>query len=771
MPIRMSGLVSGMDTEAMIKELMSAQSMKKTKIEQKKTKLEWKQEKWAELNAKIYKLYTDQISKLRLAGNYATKKVTSSNEDMVTATAAASAGSGAHTIRVGALASAQYVTGKKVNLKETSKLVDAGVTKGTIIKISSGKDAGKTLEVTESTTIKDLVNKMKDAGLNASFDEGQGRFFISGKNSGAENSFSIQTYTMQNSQATANLITATGSLKNTVKLTDTQISSYRSLVEDLQKKEKAYGTAKDKVGALTELQTARKKVADMEASFYEQAAKSQVTETREKALTKAHEGNFSSDDIKKAYEDIETAVNKGFYELDEDGNPTDKISKSILDKVEAAYLQEATKTINDKINADEVKYDTAAEKQAAINAEKDRLLAENGGKETDLTANVKAQEFYNNAINNAINSTANAYVNTEEGKAKVKKAIEDLKEDGTVRAALDSYKDAVGKYNTAIEDTVKKDENKTVTEELDGLGLITVENGEAVKKGTTLADADPDEDKVQITQAADAEITLDGATLTGTGNSFTVAGVTYNIKNMTAGSTTTITVTNDTEAVFNMVKDFVKNYNELMTEMNTLFGAPSSKGYEPLTKEEQEAMSDKQVEMWESKIKDSLLRRDNTLSGIMNAMRTSLQSTVTVNGNRYSLSSFGIVTGEYTEKGLLHIYGDKDDPVYADKANKLMEMFAENPEEAAEAFAGITKNLYSTLQDKMKGTSLRSALTFYNDKEMKKQITSYGKDIAKWEVRLQDMEDRYYKQFSAMESAMAKLQSQSNYLSGLMGGN
>ena len=57
MPIRMSGMISGMDTEALIKELMSAQSAKKTKLEQKKTKLEWKKEKWAELNTKIYKLY------------------------------------------------------------------------------------------------------------------------------------------------------------------------------------------------------------------------------------------------------------------------------------------------------------------------------------------------------------------------------------------------------------------------------------------------------------------------------------------------------------------------------------------------------------------------------------------------------------------------------------------------------------------------------------------------------------------------------------------
>lgn len=774
MPIRMSGMISGMDTEAMIKELMSAHSMKKTRIEQKKTKLDWKQEKWAELNTKIYKLYTDQISKLRLAGNYATKKATSSNEDMVTATAGTGAGSGSHTISVESLASAQYVTGKKVDLKESSKLMDAGMAKGTIIKISSGAGSTpQTLEVTENTTIRDFVSAMKNAGLNASFDEGQGRFFISGKNSGAANTFSIQTYTMANSTASSNLVTATGTLKSAANLSDAQISSYRSLVEDFQKKEAAYATATDKVSALAELQAAQKKVTDMEESFYEQAAKAQVIEGRKTALTN---GKDSTDpDIKKAYDDIVAGVDKGFYELDDDGNVKDPkvLSKDILDKVEAAYRDEATKTINDKINAGEVKYATPEEKQAAIDAEKDRLLAENGGKATDLATNVKAKEFYDNAMNNAITSAANSYAATDEGKEAIKTAKDTLKADvttdGTIGKELADYKDAVSKYNTAVSDAVNDDANKT-TGQLANIGLTDIDGANIVDNDGN-KDGKVSIDGVQISMAADSKITLDGAVLEGDTNSFTVAGVTYNLKNMTAGSSATITVTNDTQAVFDMVKDFVKNYNELMTEMNTLYGAPSAKGYEPLTDEEKEAMSDKQVELWENKIKDSLLRRDDTLGGVINAMRTSLQTSVTVNGTKYSLASFGIVTGEYTEKGLLHLQGNPDDGPYADKANKLMDMLAKNPEEAAEALSGIMKNLYGTMQDKMKGSSVSSALTFYNDKEMKKQIGNYEKDIAKWEDRLLDMEDRYYKQFSAMETALAKLQSQSNYLSGMMGGN
>ena len=72
MAIRMTGMFSGLDTDAVIKELVNAQRTKNKKTTDKKQKLEWKQEKWKELNTKLYKLYTDQVSNLRLQKNYLT---------------------------------------------------------------------------------------------------------------------------------------------------------------------------------------------------------------------------------------------------------------------------------------------------------------------------------------------------------------------------------------------------------------------------------------------------------------------------------------------------------------------------------------------------------------------------------------------------------------------------------------------------------------------------------------------------------------------------
>ena len=76
--------------------------------------------------------------------------------------------------------------------------------------------------------------------------------------------------------------------------------------------------------------------------------------------------------------------------------------------------------------------------------------------------------------------------------------------------------------------------------------------------------------------------------------------------------------------------------------MTKLYNADSSKGYDPLTDDEKDSMSDKEIEKWETKIKDSLLRNDTTLSGVMSAMTTAMSQAVEINGKKYSLSSFGI---------------------------------------------------------------------------------------------------------------------------------
>lgn len=273
----------------------------------------------------------------------------------------------------------------------------------------------------------------------------------------------------------------------------------------------------------------------------------------------------------------------------------------------------------------------------------------------------------------------------------------------------------------------------------------------------------------------DSVIWFNGAKYTSSSNSYEINGLTIEALAETGDQEVGIATRVDTEGIYNKIKDFLKDYNELINEMTKLYGADSSKGYEPLTSDEKDAMTDTQVEEWEKKIKDSLLRRDSTLSGIMTTMRTSMSKSYTIDGKNYSLSSFGIATlgilnAPKNEESAYHIDGNKDDSSTSNKEDKLMSMLTTDPDTVVDFMKQLATGLYDGLHKKMGSTTLSSAYVVYNDKQMAREYSDYTTTIKKWEQKVADMEDSYYKKFAAMESALAKLQSSSSSLGTLLGG-
>ena len=98
-----------------------------------------------------------------------------------------------------------------------------------------------------------------------------------------------------------------------------------------------------------------------------------------------------------------------------------------------------------------------------------------------------------------------------------------------------------------------------------------------------------------------------------------------------------------------------------------------------------------------------------------------------------------------------------------------MKALNEDPDKVASFFSQLTQNLYTELDAKMKSTTMSSAYKVYNDKEMASEYSDYTKQIKKWDEKLHDMEDRYFKQFTAMEKALAQLNSSSSALTGMIG--
>ena len=184
--------------------------------------------------------------------------------------------------------------------------------------------------------------------------------------------------------------------------------------------------------------------------------------------------------------------------------------------------------------------------------------------------------------------------------------------------------------------------------------------------------------------------------------------------------------------------------------MTKLYNAASAGSYEPLTDDEKEKMSDKEIEKWEQKIKDSLLKNDTTLSGVMTAMQSAMSSAVEINGKKYSFSSFGIHTLGYlnaadNEQNAYHIDGDEDDTNTSGNTDKLMAAINNDPDNVMTFMQQISNNLYKAIGDKMSSTSLSSAFTIYNDKQMSTEYSNYTKLIKEWETKISDKEDYYYK--------------------------
>ena len=511
--MRLSGLISGMDTESIIQQLVSAKQTKVDDAKKAQTKLEWKTTAWKDLNTKLKNLQSKYVNNMRFTSAYMKKTTSVSDSTAASIITGENAMNGVQNLKITQLAKTAYMTGGKTSLRTKTdadgddfklnaltKLSDLSVdnngkaldlSTGTKLNIKSG-DTNVELEITADTTISNVLTKLKEAGLNANFDETQQRFYISAKDSGKGNDFSI--------------------------------------------------TASDEIG------------------------------------------------------------------------------------------------------------------------------------------------------NNVLKS----------------------------------------------------------------LGL--------------------DSASANKIDAQNAKITLNGTEYESNTNVFSINGLTITAMKETAENVV-VTTKDDVDGIYDMIKSFLKDYNSIINEMDKLYNADSARGYEPLTDDEKDAMSDSEVEKYEQKIKDALLRRDSNLSTVSSALKEIMAGSVEVNGKNMYLSDFGIETLSYftaaeNEKNAYHIDGDADDSSTSGNADKLKSMISSDPDTVVSFFSGLFKNLYTKMSDLSKSVEgYRSYGNFYDDKKMKSDYDDYTSKIRDLEDKLNDYEDKWYSKFSKMETALAKLQSNSSAVTSLLGGS
>lgn len=191
MPIRISGLNSGLDTESLVAELVSAYKTKTDNYVKAQTKLSWKQEAWKTMSAKTYS-FRNSLDKLRFSSAYNLKTTSVSNSSKASITADNNAVNGTQTLQITSLAKTGYLTGGKMKSADGSKVTasstmkDLGVTTGGDFSIN-----GKRVTINGDMKVSEVVSKLKDAGVNANFDETNQRIFVSSTESGKDAEFSL----------------------------------------------------------------------------------------------------------------------------------------------------------------------------------------------------------------------------------------------------------------------------------------------------------------------------------------------------------------------------------------------------------------------------------------------------------------------------------------------------------------------------------------------------------------------------------------------------
>lgn len=531
--LRLTGMYSGMDTEAIVSAMVSAKAQQVTKLKDEKKKLEWTQSIWQDINKKVLSLYKGSLSNMRFSGSYALKNTKVSDSTKATVIAGENATNGTQTLKVNQLAKAGFLTGAKLEKKTvtttekaedgsettttttrgwttddklteiTSQLGGIDLSAGnTVIKIKVGNGAEKEIAIDEYTTISQFVSQLNNAGVKASFDEANQRFFINTTSSGADNDFTL------------------------------------------------------------------------------------------------------------------SAVQK-----DDDGN--------------------------------------------VINADYAEVLTAMGINENDTS------------------------------------------------------------------------------------------------KGCTRI------------HAQNAQIEWNGAVFENTTNTFSINGYTITAAGIT-DEELTVTTETDYDGIYDMIKDFISEYNEIINDVYKRYNADSARKYDMLTDEEKEAMTDDEVEKWEDTIKDSLLRRDSTIYSIMNVLNSAMTSAYSTGTTNKYLFDFGIEKLSYTEADVnerwaFHIAGDEDDENTSSKDDELMKAITTDPEGTVQFFVNLSKKLYDDLTEAMSRTEYRSIYTIYNDKTMESDLSDYDTKISEAQSKLEDYEDKWYDKFSSMEVALSKLQSSQNSLSSLLG--
>ncbi len=815
--IRFSGMASGIDTESMVKAMVARYQTKVDDKKKEQTLLEWKKDAYKAMNTKFYSFYTGTASLARLQSTFLKKELASSDTSKVSVKATGSAPEGTHTINeITQLAKSATLETHSIGKVLTDAISGEGVTSSTklselglenniSIKLSDGLKTSE-LEVNKDWSLKDLsdaidVVTVRD-GLNirAEYNSINKKFEILSTTGNAQN-INISAVDSKDDEALKKIGLKTTNITSNTKLSALGINSQYTLAIGTGGKEAELVIKPDMTLAEFAAEVAQK-APNMSVSFDQNAGAFFISSRKtgisqeisirvthgdagmHSVLSKLGIGNQGS----SVY--LGLGKNASMSALGIVANDTLSVGSTTITFTGSETIQDVINRISDEnpnLNVfwrgrtfeirdkDTLEFVSLDVKDSE--GKPKHLLMSTAYDTSTKLSDLGILDGYNLKIDDGLRSFDVAL----KGSNTIQDVLDLLNEQiPNVEARWDSSLSTFDIINTNM------GSGKPVS--------VMIEDND--KNGTNIFNMTTLTGKSSVSaQGSNAHYKYNGIDMQSESNSATVNGLEITL-NSTTTEAVTITSTANTDEALKFIKKFVEDYNSLIAEANEKRNADSAGKLEPLTNEEKEAMSESDIAEWEKKIKNSLLRRDDTLTDTLYDMRNALASIVE-GGNIKTLSKIGITTSNVLkEYGKLEIDENILKAALAEDPEGVTTLFAggrsaqtayleANKDKTAADYEALTDDEKEVWKERVKGigerlysalgkrytvvTDVKSGTVMFNDLLMDKELKTIKSDYEVLVDRLNDKEDYYYKKMAAMEKMMNQLNSQSNYLSSLAG--
>lgn len=268
-----------------------------------------------------------------------------------------------------------------------------------------------------------------------------------------------------------------------------------------------------------------------------------------------------------------------------------------------------------------------------------------------------------------------------------------------------------------------------------------------------------------VKEAKNAKFTYnDGLELTSKSNNYSINGLNLEFNDVTDGNAR-LSVTNDVEESFEKIKSFVDKYNEAIELMNRSQTERKNYDYHPLSDEQKAEMTEDQIEKWEEQAKSGILRGETTIQSGLYSMRQSWYSKVETDGEYSLLSEIGINTSSnYLDGGKLIIDEDKLRNALQENPDDVYKLFSNNSSDESRGLMNRLEDSLKQTKRKIEDKAGRESTTHLEGYSLGKQMKDLNNRIEEFEKKMVQVEERYWRQFTQMEQAIARFNDQASFL-------